>query len=218
MGEMVGVSAGSTPSVTSLAQGASWDLEAAKSIVLAAKEGFDLDGSIKSYQVWLGRGLRDYEPGLDGKRTEGVRNALKPIGIKVDPKMEPEICAAWLSVMAMALRDLPPRVIIEAAEEAILTPIRFLNEVDGIIRKEAEKIMVRHRLAILRMLELKRALGQASRPALTADPIKPTREDYMKAGRGELGRALLRMGNKAGMIPDDIYVEAMSQGEKTGEE
>lgn len=109
--------------------------------------------------------LVEAEPDFSGPGAKALRDWLKPIGMKLAPSMAPDVCSPWLTAVVMALSDFPAKVATQAARNAIRIPMQFLNEVDGHVRAEAEKLMERHRTALMRLRHMRDEIERAARPA-----------------------------------------------------
>lgn len=160
----------------------------------------------------------DVDPRLTGPAARKARDWLKPIGMKISPTMSLEQCSDWLNAEMLALSDFPARVIMQAARNAIRIPMQFLNQVDGHVRAEAEKIMVRHRRALFRLERLCEAIAKAGEPALQAPEgyeggnVPPMSIEELKASIGSpVGAAIIRMGLSAGYIDPADYEAALAQ-------
>jgi len=202
MGAVAKVPAGSTPSLGALAFAGALTVEAA--------QAGNVPAAIADYEGWLAKTLAVREPAFDGEHSKRVRNALKLIGMKIDPKMDMEQCATWLTAMTVALSNLPPLVIVEAAGAAIHIPMRFLNEVDQHVRTEAEKIQGRHRVALIRLRQMQAEIERASQPKLEGPPTEPkeyTLDEWRKirAYRDGLGARLLDLALSGGRISQEDF-------------
>ena len=161
--------------------------------------------------------LAEVDPELTGSAALEARKWLKPIGMKIAPTMSQEQCSTWLNALMLALSDFPPRVIMQAARSAIRIPMEFMNQVDGHVRAEAEKIMKRHRLALFRLQRLRDAVARASAPVLSAPDgfegggMPPMSVDDIKAtALTPMGPALLRIGITLGAITQDACDAAIA--------
>ena len=95
--------------------------------------------------------------------------------------------------------------------------MEFMNQVDGHVRAEAEKIMKRHRLALFRLQRLRDAVARASAPVLSAPDgfegggMPPMSVDDIKAtALTPMGPALLRIGITLGAITQDACDAAIA--------
>lgn len=208
VGEIATVPAGSTPDLAALAFRGS--------IALADAEGVEVGEVIAAYEKRLSISLADRDPMFNGDATAKVRTALKLIGMKIDPRMDEEQAMTWLTAVAMALSDFPWWVITAAVPAAIRVPMRFLNEVDGVVREKCEEVMARHRVALIRLRALQREIADAAKPKLPpAEPPKPIGPDeYRAMARTDMGRTLLQMGLGAGHITQEDFDAAMSPPEE----
>lgn len=130
---------------------------------MAVLNGANPQDAIAAYEAGL-KPLAEAEPNFDGPGSKGLRDWLKPIGMKISPSMAPEVCSTWLTAVVMALSDFPAKVATQAARNAIRTPMQFLNEVDGHVRAEAEKLMETHRYALRRLRWMKEDIERAAKP------------------------------------------------------
>lgn len=145
-----------------------------------------------------------------GEKTTELVNALRPIGILISPGMSPDQAGAWLAAMVAALSDLPPPVAVKAAKDALLVPMRFANEVHGVIRERAVVHQERLEAAIIRLRMALRDLEREPMPAIEChEPRKRTDADYQAMARSRTGRTLLRVGLDAGHITQREYDLAM---------
>lgn len=208
MGDVATVPAGSTLDLAAVAFRGS--------IALADAEGVDVGAVIAAYERRLALSLADRDPMFNGDATARVRTALKLIGMKIDPRMDEEQAMTWLTAMAMALSDFPWWVITAAVPDAIRVPMRFLNEVDGVVREKAEAVMARHRVALIRLRALEREIADAAKPKLPPAPPPPPigPDEYRAMARSDMGRTLLRMGLGAGYISQEDFDAAMSLPEE----
>jgi hypothetical protein len=142
----------------------------------------DLGRTIAEYEQSLAP-LKEREPKLDGATSKNLADALRPMGAKIAPTMSTEQATAWLAAMVMALSDLPEIGVVKAAREAIHVPIRFPNEVDGVIRAKSEEVMYRHHRAIRRlrglreMIDMPGKMARSLPPPLSADQDPITAEE-----------------------------------------
>lgn len=209
MGDVATAPAGSTLDLAAIAFRGS--------VALADAEGVNVADVIAAYERRLGLTLADRDPMFNGDATAKVRTALKLIGMKIDPRMDEEQAMTWLTAVAMALSDFPWWVITAAVPAAIRVPMRFLNEVDGVVREKAEDVMRRHRVALYRLRALEREIANAAKPKLEApegwdggDRPPPTKEELRKMARSELGITVLRLGLGNGHIAQEDFDAAIS--------
>jgi hypothetical protein len=141
--------------------------------------------------------LRKEEPmGRPGPGTQRLKEGLRLIGAKIAPTMSEEQVQVWLTAMIVALSDLPARVSRKACQEAIHVPMRFLNEVEGVVRERAEEIETCFRLARSRLEALKRNLSRQDQEALP--PPEPMSEEELQ----EIGPELRKIGLGAGWLKE----------------
>lgn len=148
---------------------------------------------------------------FNGRATSLLADALRPIGMKINPALAPQQVGGWLAAMIAALSDMPPRVSIKAAQEAIHVPMKFLNEVETAIRSKAETVSARYALAKSRLEKMKREMAAASNatPKLEA-PKELTPEDMKSMAGNDMGRMVLRLGLAAGHITQEQFDAAMA--------
>lgn len=186
--------------------------------------GADIAATIAGLQLGL-RSLKETEPAgmvrdpeqpsgfrFDGQATERLADALRPIGIKLNPTMSAEQVGAWIAAMVASLSDLAPRVAIRATLDAVHVPIRFFPEVEAVIREKAIAHERRYRTAIMRLESLYRKVAEAAvpKPALP-DPEPLTLEQCCAAARSEIGQAGLRLALRLGHIEQAMFDAAMAQ-------
>lgn len=151
---------------------------------------------------------------FEGQATGKLADALRPIGMKINPTMSPEQVGGWLAAMIASLSDLPPRVAIRGAQDALHVPIRFFPEVEGVIREKAKPHEQKYRVAIMRLERLMREIAEAAKPKLPPAEQKPfVPAEYAAMARSDLGRAILRMGLGAGHLTQEEFDAAMSPPE-----
>lgn len=161
---------------------------------LAALPG-DTDEAIAKIDGWMVP-LKIAEP-KPGPGTHKLVGSLRTIGAKIAPTMSEEQVKVWIAAIVAALSDLPVRVSLRACEQAIHTPMKFLNEVETAIREHAEEVAARYRLAKIRLETRKRDLARSNQPQLPAP--EPMSEDELQA----MPEHLRRMGIGAGWIKED---------------
>ncbi len=91
---------------------------------------------------------------------------LRRLAVKIAPGMSVEQGKPWRDVMVDALSDLPGMVALTAAKRAIHRPMKFLNEVEAIVREIAQTVMLERKVARMRLDELLAEMKPANRPAL----------------------------------------------------
>lgn len=189
-GNAAGPAGGAMREAAQIALAPDWTLETA----LASLDGQDVGAALASYESGL-VALAEAEPKLDGAGAAMVRKWLKPIGMKIAPAMGEDVAGDWLTAVMMALSDFPAKVTAQAARAAIRVPMQFLNEVDGHVRAEAERIMARHRTAVLRLRMMRDAIVRAAAPArpqlaapeegatpLSAAELRALKPDFRRIG------------------------------------
>lgn len=148
---------------------------------------------------------------FEGKATSLLADALRPIGMKINPALSPQQVGGWLAAMIAALSDMPPRVSIKAAQEAIHVPMKFLNEVETAIRSKAENVSARYALAKTRLEKMKREMAAAANPVPQIEARKElTAADMKEMAGNDMGRMVLRLGLAAGHVTQEQFDEAMS--------
>ncbi len=170
-------------------------------------EGLDMDEVIAGYLRGL-RPLTEAEPGGKSARdpdkagwfSAGLGNDLALLAIKIAPTMSEAQNTAWISVMVTALSDLPGRVAREATQAALHEPMKFLNEVEGVIRDKADAIVSRHNGAVWRLRQLRAAIEARGRPVQSlpdAEPDRPLTEaerDHLATNPWGLGDLAVKLG------------------------
>jgi hypothetical protein len=149
---------------------------------------------------------KDAEPkglveGRRGPKTGKLIDALALIGAKISPTMSPEQSKAWMAALTTALSDLPFAFSVRGAQEAIHTPMQFLNEVEGAVRERASHAKIKHEIAVNRLKAFQRRLANANRPALPA----PEPKEYTQAEIDRLTPELRRLGLKVGAITQEQF-------------
>lgn len=134
-----------------------------------------------------------------------ISSRLKPLAAKIVPTMSPEQGKVWLDAMTDALSDLPAMIALTAAKRAIHVPMKFLNEVEGVIREFAAEITTVRRDAIWRLERLLADLAAASRPTLPPVPEEEVDPAEIVAkiesiGNPELRAMLQRVATSSGFV------------------
>lgn len=137
--------------------------------------------------------LKDIDPRHHAEAVNRLDEALRPIGAKIAPTIGDEQARAWRAAMVLALSDLPARVAIGGAKDALHQPMRYLNEVEGQIRERAEQHAIRLRLALGKLRAFEREVsvrklapppgyegGQT--PSLTREELRKVPLDILKLG------------------------------------
>lgn len=158
--------------------------------------------------------LKALEPGgmvRDGEAELGFRfdgmtaklvDALRPLGIKIAPTMSPQQAGGWLAAMVAALSDLPPRVSVRAAQEAIHTPMSFINEVEAAVRAKAELVAARYSLALRRLERMQREIAEAAKPSRLLIAGEPA-QGLTQADVDAMDTAMIRIGLACGALVQD---------------
>lgn len=159
--------------------------------------------------------LKDREPaGKPGKGTQRVAAALKMIGAKIAPTMSDEQAKVWVAAVTFALSDLPARVAIRAAEDAMHVPMRFLNEVEGVVREKAIEVSARYALARQNLERLMREMAPQP-PALPAPDVVELTAEQMQQQVDEMPEHLRTLGLKAGWLVEVDGVVTWNPQEET---
>lgn len=200
--------AAQSKAVASFASSTSWTIDQAMSLA----DGLDMERLIAGYERGLQPlsetepdGKSPFDPDIDGKLCLALGDALAMICTKIAPTISVEQSKGWITVMQLALSDLPGRVAIEAAQAALHVPMRFLNEVEGVMREKAEAITSRRRGALWRLRQLRDAMEAARSPAPALGADEPDRP-LTEAERAHLATNPWGLGDlavKLGMIEAD---------------
>lgn len=160
--------------------------------------GGDPDAALALLDDWS-TPLKVSEPrGKPGPGTERLVAELRIIGAKIAPGMGEEQIKAWLAAMSVALSDLPLRVLIRACHDAIHEPMKFLNEVEGIVREKAKEAQARYDLARLNLRRFKQSMAAVTQPKLAAPPKMLTDDELQ-----QIDEPLRRIGLGAGWLKED---------------
>lgn len=146
--------------------------------------------------------------GARGPRTDKLIQAVQMLGAKIAPSMPNEQSFAWVTAVVIALSDLPFAFAQRGAEAAIHVPMKFLNEVETVIRDKAKDAEAQHKLAKMRLERLKREIENAGKPALEA-PKPMTPEEY-QIELNATQRPILDTLLKAGAITQDQFNTAIA--------
>lgn len=92
--------------------------------------------------------------GFDRQTLPRLRELLKPIGAKISPTMSQEQAAAWMSGLLTALSDVPYDLLDSGIRAAVHVPMRFLSEVEGVIRDVIEPEFRSRRIVCQRLRQL----------------------------------------------------------------
>lgn len=120
-------------------------------------------------------GMSAREPGKRGRFSLALADALGMICVKSSPTMSADQSDAWVKSMLLALDNVPGKVAVEAAAAVLRRPVKFLGDVDQMIRDEATGILARRTMVATRIKELREALAWQA-PAQIEDrtPIEAT--------------------------------------------
>lgn len=140
-----------------------WSIKGAVALI---EHPTDISLAIDEYEM-AHRSLMEIEPALnpqvEGSFAAELRKWLKPIGMANWPEVNWDR-GEWLSATMLALSDLPPKVAISAARQAIHRDFRFPNEVKPAIREIATGIIERQRLALHRLKLMRAEIERAANP------------------------------------------------------
>ncbi|WP_242137365.1 hypothetical protein [Sphingomonas sp. TREG-RG-20F-R18-01] len=211
--------AAQSKAVGAFANSTMWNLTSA----MAQADGVDVVAVLAGYERGLmplaeaepkGRSLRD--PSAAGALTTLLGDDLAMLATKIAPTLATDQADAWIKVMCVALSDLPGRVAREAATAALHRPMKFLNEVESVIRDEAAAITVRHSVALRRLKQMADAIARASMPSTTLP------DDDVSTGPMPLARiralsrlegwpAFKKIGLSTGSFTEDEIDAALSE-------
>jgi len=140
-----------------------WTTVAARSLA-----GADAEDAIAAAAVKLDGDLAPVpsDPALRADWRAAMDERLRRLAVKIAPGMSPEQAQPWRDVMVDALADLPAMVALTAAKRAIHRPMRFLNEVEQVVREIAATVILERRAAKARLELFARSLRQAGAAAL----------------------------------------------------
>lgn len=186
-------------------------------------DGVDIGRVIAAYERGLvplaeaePKGKSRRNPEAAGALTTLLGDDLAMIATKIAPTLSPEQSDGWIRVMCVALADLPGRVAREAATSALHRPIKFLNEVETVIRDEAAAITIRHSVALRRLRQLADAIAWAAKPStllpdddVSIGPISPERIRALSRLGG--WPEFKRMGLATGSFTQDEIDAALSE-------
>ena len=135
---------------------------------------------------------------------------LRRLAVKISPTMSPAQSQPWREVMVDALSDLPAMVALTAAKRAVHHPLKYMNEVEGVVREIARHVSAERRLARSRLENLR--LAPQSVVAL------PPQEDGAPISFDEIRKmspTIRDLGISSGFItPDQLaQVEAVERTE-----
>ena len=175
----------------------------------------EIDATITAARGALAKSALSLPAGQDRDASiEAICDALRPLGAKVMPTVSEEKGQAWLAAVSAALANLPTRLVIRAARDALHQVFAFPNEVEGAIRRGAESLIEREQLAIAQMERLKREITRAAQPKqpqIEHQP-RPWTVDRLR----ETPLSLVRMGIKINAIPPELVAEVYPDGVPEG--
>lgn len=117
--------------------------------------------------------LKVREPGLNGPQSGQVITALAPLANKIAPTMEDAAVKSWTVAMVMALSDMPPAMALEAMGRAMHVPIRFISDVETVIRDQARLTLFAYEMVDNRYRKL---LGGPFWPRILPSLPKPAKD------------------------------------------
>lgn len=121
----------------------------------------------------------DTELRAEWREALGIR--LDKIGAKIMPTMTPSQCTAWRDAMIDALSDLPAMLALTAAKRALRTPINFLSQVDGEIRRLAQVIQNERTVGAYRISALLEACDATTAAAdAVEEPVEFTDAEILR--------------------------------------
>lgn len=154
-------------------------------------------------------------PADQGERkswTAAMDERLRRLALKIQPGMSPEQSGPWRDVMVEALSDLPALVALTAAKRALHRPMKFLNEVETVVREIAEDVESERRSAIARLEYFRSQIARAAvaQPALPPpDPVEPISIEEIRS----MLPGLVAIGLKQGWITQE-QVDAARAGQE----
>lgn len=190
------------------------DWTMAKGIEVLGAE--DPDVAISAYEDGLvplmeAESLERGRNGEFGPGMTALRTWLRPIAMKIAPTMETELSSDWLTAVAMALSDFPAKIAVQAARAALHIPMNYLNEVDGHVRVEAERLMERHRNALWRLRQMREEIERAARPPVPQlEAVEDVQPWTLEQARGTPAY-LLDVGLRAGFISREIHDQVIAE-------
>ena len=115
------------------------------------------------------------DPVMRGEWKSAMDERLRQLAIKVSPGMSVAQADPWRDVMAEALSDLPALVALTAAKRALHRPMKFMNEIEGVVREIAAEIEGERREAKWRLERLRADMERIASPpvALPAPEAVP---------------------------------------------
>ena len=146
------------------------------------------------------------EPDLAGKFTTALGDGLALLYLKLSPNGSADQSGAWVRAMQASLDDLAGEVAVRATKAALRRPMRFHNEVDGVIREEAAKIMASRVMAATRIAKLRDSLAALPAPAGEDDQTGPVALSL--ATIAAIPDALCRIGVAHGWLTPEQISEA----------
>lgn len=103
-------------------------------------------------------GMSAREPGKRGRYSRALGDALGMICTKSNPTMSADQSDAWVKAMLLALDNVPGKVAVAAAAAVLRRSVKFLGDVDGMIRDEAATVLARRTMVAARIRELREAM------------------------------------------------------------
>ncbi|UIJ43711.1 hypothetical protein LZK98_11480 [Sphingomonas cannabina] len=154
-----------------------------------------------------GRSRRD--PDKFGAMSTRLGDELALLATKIAPTMSEGQADAWVKVMVAALSDLPGRVAIEAARQALHRPMEFISQVEGVVREQAVLVAARHHTALSRLRSLQAAI--ANPPIALPDPSQVPERRYSPAAIRRLSKEFRAIGVRVGAFTQDEVDRAMAE-------
>jgi hypothetical protein len=154
-----------------------------------------------------GRSRRD--PDKLGAMSTRLGDELALLATKIAPTMSVEQSDAWVKVMVAALSDLPGRVAVEAARQALHRPMEFISQVEGVIREQAVLVSARHATALSRLRSLHATI--ANPPIALPDPSQVPERRYSPAALRRLSPEFRAIGVTVGAFTQEEVDRALAE-------
>lgn len=164
--------------------------------------GEDPDAALRAAASELTRPLAPVpaDGDLRAEWRQAMALRLTKIGEKIMPTMTAEQCRGWREAVIDALSDLPAMAALTAAKRALRTPLNFLSQVDGEVRRQAALIDSERAIGAWRIQTL---IDDRATPALSASAASGEQPDFSDAEVRGMSGEMRALGLRCGGLTQE---------------